>query len=82
MGNHEGCLEQMDRLFRTKLYTGKPVPVDEKGRIAWTTGNCAKTCRRKWTACADRDHGERKRSIRHPRLPLRLPSLYGFGIAA
>lgn len=32
-GLHESCLEQMDRLFRTKLYTGAPVPVDEKGRI-------------------------------------------------
>src|SRR6185295_18370471 len=32
-GLHEGCLEQMDRLFRTRLYTGKPVPVDEEGRI-------------------------------------------------
>ena len=32
-GIHEGCLEQMDRLFRTKLYTGKAVPVDEDHRI-------------------------------------------------
>jgi enoyl-[acyl-carrier protein] reductase / trans-2-enoyl-CoA reductase (NAD+) len=32
-GIQEGTLEQMDRLFREKLYTGKPVPVDEKNRI-------------------------------------------------
>ena len=32
-GIHEGCLEQMDRLFRTKLYTGQPVPVDAEARI-------------------------------------------------
>jgi enoyl-[acyl-carrier protein] reductase/trans-2-enoyl-CoA reductase (NAD+) len=35
-GVHEGCIEQMDRLFRERLYTGTasaPVPVDEKGRI-------------------------------------------------
>ncbi len=35
-GLHEGCIEQMDRLFRDRLYTavaGAPVPVDEKGRI-------------------------------------------------
>lgn len=32
-GIHEGCIEQMDRLFRERLYTGGPVPVDEKGRI-------------------------------------------------
>jgi enoyl-[acyl-carrier protein] reductase/trans-2-enoyl-CoA reductase (NAD+) len=32
-GIHEGTLEQMDRLFRTKLYSGKTVPLDEEGRI-------------------------------------------------
>jgi enoyl-[acyl-carrier protein] reductase/trans-2-enoyl-CoA reductase (NAD+) len=32
-GLHEGCIEQMDRLFRERLYTGGPVPVDSEGRI-------------------------------------------------
>jgi len=32
-GIHEGCVEQMDRLFRDRLYTGNPIPTDEKGRI-------------------------------------------------
>ncbi len=32
-GVHEGCIEQMQRLFSERLYTGKPVPTDEKGRI-------------------------------------------------
>jgi len=32
-GVHEGCLEQMDRLFRERLYAGGEVPVDEAGRI-------------------------------------------------
>lgn len=32
-GTHEGCIEQMQRLFSERLYTGAPVPVDEKGRI-------------------------------------------------
>ncbi|RZJ70204.1 enoyl-ACP reductase FabV [Flavobacterium sp.] len=32
-GVHEGTIEQMDRLFRERLYTGGDVPVDEKGRI-------------------------------------------------
>ncbi|WP_217557267.1 enoyl-ACP reductase FabV [Vibrio metschnikovii] len=27
-GTHEGCIEQMQRLFSEKLYTGQPVPVD------------------------------------------------------
>lgn len=29
-GTHEGCIEQMQRLFSDKLYTGKPVPVDSE----------------------------------------------------
>lgn len=33
MGLHEGCLEQMDRLFRERLYTNGDVPVDSANRI-------------------------------------------------
>ncbi len=33
MGLHEGTIEQIDRLYRERLYTGGEVPVDEKGRI-------------------------------------------------
>ncbi|AMA48584.1 MULTISPECIES: enoyl-ACP reductase FabV [Flavobacterium] len=32
-GIHEGCIEQMQRLFSECLYNGATVPVDEKGRI-------------------------------------------------
>ncbi|WP_163444735.1 enoyl-ACP reductase FabV [Flavobacterium columnare] len=32
-GIHEGCIEQMQRLFSEYLYNGATVPVDEKGRI-------------------------------------------------
>ena len=32
-GNHEGCIEQIQRLFKDRLYTSKAIPVDEKGRI-------------------------------------------------
>jgi len=32
-GLHEGCIEQIQRLFSERLYTGSNVPVDEKGRI-------------------------------------------------
>ena len=32
-GVHEGCIEQIQRLFEQRLYTGKLVPTDEKGRI-------------------------------------------------
>lgn len=30
---HEGCIEQMQRLFYDRLYTANPVETDEKGRI-------------------------------------------------
>jgi enoyl-[acyl-carrier protein] reductase/trans-2-enoyl-CoA reductase (NAD+) len=32
-GIHEGCIEQIQRLFAQRLYTGKAIPTDEKGRI-------------------------------------------------
>ena len=32
-GLHEGCVEQIQRLFQERLYSGKGIPVDEKGRI-------------------------------------------------
>ncbi len=30
---HEGCIEQIQRLFKDKLYTKGAIPTDEKGRI-------------------------------------------------
>lgn len=32
-GIHEGCIEQIQRLFEARLYSGNQIPVDEKGRI-------------------------------------------------
>lgn len=32
-GIHEGCIEQIQRLFQQRLYTGETIPTDEKGRI-------------------------------------------------
>ncbi|MCF6141992.1 trans-2-enoyl-CoA reductase family protein [Flavobacterium sp. K77] len=32
-GIHEGCIEQIQRLYQERLYTNGEVPVDEKGRI-------------------------------------------------
>ncbi|GEC72899.1 enoyl-[acyl-carrier protein] reductase / trans-2-enoyl-CoA reductase (NAD+) [Flavobacterium flevense] len=32
-GVHEGCIEQIQRLYQQRLFTGGEVPVDEKGRI-------------------------------------------------
>jgi enoyl-[acyl-carrier protein] reductase / trans-2-enoyl-CoA reductase (NAD+) len=30
---HEGCIEQIQRLFQDRLYTGKPIPTDNVNRI-------------------------------------------------
>ncbi|WP_395617376.1 enoyl-ACP reductase FabV [Aquirufa sp.] len=32
-GTHEGCIEQIQRLYSQRLYTNGEIPVDEKGRI-------------------------------------------------
>ncbi|KLT67751.1 enoyl-ACP reductase FabV [Flavobacterium sp. ABG] len=32
-GIHEGCIEQIQRLFQDRLYSGSAVPTDDKGRI-------------------------------------------------
>lgn len=32
-GTHEGCIEQIERLYAERLYTGKDIATDEKGRI-------------------------------------------------
>ena len=32
-GIHEGCIEQIQRLFADRLYSGNPIPTDEQGRI-------------------------------------------------
>ncbi len=32
-GIHEGCIEQMQRLYSDRLYSGNSIPTDEKGRI-------------------------------------------------
>ncbi|QBN17951.1 enoyl-ACP reductase FabV [Flavobacterium nackdongense] len=32
-GIHEGCIEQIQRLYQDRLYTGEAIPTDDKGRI-------------------------------------------------
>ena len=32
-GIHEGCIEQIQRLYQQRLYTGEPMLTDDKGRI-------------------------------------------------
>ena len=40
-GIHEGCIEQIQRLFTTQLYSGNTLELDEKTESVWMTGNCA-----------------------------------------
>ena len=32
-GTHEGCIEQIQRLYAQRLFTGKEMLMDDKGRI-------------------------------------------------
>jgi len=32
-GTHEGCIEQIHRLFADHFYSGKPIQTDDRGRI-------------------------------------------------
>ncbi|WP_396187161.1 enoyl-ACP reductase FabV [Flavobacterium sp.] len=32
-GIHEGCIEQIQRLYQDRMFTGKAIPTDDKGRI-------------------------------------------------
>ena len=32
-GIHEGCIEQIQRLYQDRMFTGKAIPKDDKGRI-------------------------------------------------
>jgi enoyl-[acyl-carrier protein] reductase/trans-2-enoyl-CoA reductase (NAD+) len=32
-GTHEGCIEQMQRLFATQMYNGHSLQLDEAGRV-------------------------------------------------
>lgn len=51
-GIHEGCIEQIQRLFTTQLYSGNPLAVDEKNRIRmddWELRDSVQdTCRKLW----------------------------------
>ena len=44
-GIHEGCIEQTQRLFATKLFNGSAPETDENSVCAWMTGNYAMMCR-------------------------------------
>ena len=50
-GTHEGCIEQITRLFGDRLYSGKAVPVDNGGRIRIDDWEMASEVQREIDAC-------------------------------
>ncbi|PSJ40339.1 bifunctional NADH-specific enoyl-ACP reductase/trans-2-enoyl-CoA reductase [Zobellella endophytica] len=56
-GIHEGCIEQIQRLFHDRLYSGQPAPVDEQNRLRlddWELRDEVQdACRDIWTRVQD-----------------------------
>ncbi len=79
-GVHEGCIEQVDRLFRERLYTGGAVPVDAEGRIRideWELRDDVQAeVQRRWNAVTTENLSELGDNDRYREEFLRL---YGFG---
>ena len=58
-GIHEGCIEQMNRLFRDRLYAGGKVPTDSEGRIRvddWEMRDDVQAEVKKFWATVDTEH--------------------------
>lgn len=56
-GIHEGCIEQIQRLFATQLYSGQPLEVDEENRLRlddWELRDTVQNaCREIWPQVQD-----------------------------
>jgi enoyl-[acyl-carrier protein] reductase/trans-2-enoyl-CoA reductase (NAD+) len=46
-GIHEGCIEQIQRLYAERLFSGKAIATDEKGRIRIDDGKCVPMFKKK-----------------------------------
>lgn len=61
-GIHEGCIEQIQRLFATKLYSGAAPDTDEKHRLRlddWELRDAVQeTCREIWQQLNDSNINE------------------------
>ena len=81
-GNHEDCIEQMDRLFRDFLYTENGPIVDEAGRIRvddWEMGDAIQTeVMRRWNIVETSNLDELGDFSGYQENFLRL---FGFGLA-
>jgi len=81
-GIHEGCIEQVQRLFASKLYTGTVLETDEKHRLRlddWELrDNVQNTCREIWVRINDNNINELTDYQGYKADFLRL---FGFGLA-
>jgi enoyl-[acyl-carrier protein] reductase/trans-2-enoyl-CoA reductase (NAD+) len=82
-GTDEGCIEQMDRLFRERLCAGGGIPVDEAGRIRLDDCEMAEAVqaavRERWGQVTDQDYRRILDVEGYQREFLRL---FGFGMPA
>jgi enoyl-[acyl-carrier protein] reductase/trans-2-enoyl-CoA reductase (NAD+) len=82
-GTDEGCIEQMDRLFRERLCAGGGIPVDDAGRIRLDDCEMAEAVqaavRERWGQVTDQDYRRILDVEGYQREFLRL---FGFGMPA
>ena len=80
-GTDEGCIEQMDRLFRERLCAGGEIPVDEAGRVRVDDYEMADAVqaavRERWERVTDQDYRQILDVEGYQREFLRL---FGFGM--
>ncbi|MNL35389.1 putative reductase [compost metagenome] len=80
-GIHEGCIEQIQRLFATKLYSGTAPDTDEKHRLRlddWELrDDVQNTCREIWAQIDDSNINELTDYLGYKAEFLRL---FGFGL--
>lgn len=80
-GTDEGCIEQMNRLFRERLYAGGDIPVDDAGRIRVDDYEMAEAVqaavRERWDGVTDQDYRRTLDVEGYQRAFLRL---FGFGM--
>ena len=80
-GTDEGCIEQIDRLFRERLCTGGEIPVDAAGRIRLDDYEMAEAVqaavRERWEQVTEQDYRQILDVDGYQREFLRL---FGFGM--
>lgn len=81
LGTHEGCIEQVNRLFRTRLYGGGELQLDEAGRIRMDDWEMADEVqdyvRRHWPLVNQENLAEVADAVGYAR---GFYELYGFGM--